>query len=468
MILDSELVQELNHRAIQVVVFSPAADDPALTSRTEAGTFEAENADFRVSKLTHGQVAEFRRYFREPMRDNAALWSRHLYNQNSPKLWIRWRARVMLALHDISFRSRIVQSAFAALDRFFHRSNTIRKQLQEMEPDLVVATYPVSSFETTCLLEARRLGVPVVGHLLSWDNITCKGRFVLTPKHFITWGPIMNEELDEFYGIDDQHAYPCGVPHFDAHLKLVDGARQEEVLADLQLDPAKPYLFFGMSSPMFAPREIDIVEWLADQVNSNQFGPDMQLVVRPHPQNVTGFMADVSWLPRLEQIRSPRVALNMPELSGGSLSWGMKQHDLSVLVNLMAGCSVCLNSGSTLSIDALMHRKPVVLTFFDADEQLPWWQSARRIKEFPHYRKLLETGGVQPVHSFPEVAAWIQAYVQDPELHSESRRSAISRECGSVDGQAAVRVAAGLESILDLERSKQKQATSHCDAVKNS
>jgi len=95
-----------------------------------------------------------------------------------------------------------------------------------------------------------------------------------------------------------------------------------------------------------------------------------------------------------------------------------------------------------------MHRKPVIVTFFDADEELPWWQSARRIQDFPHYRKLLQTGGITPVRSSAELQANIHRYLDDPAENQTSRDLALEQECGRPDGQASARVAEALCRLL--------------------
>ena len=64
---------------------------------------------------------------------------------------------------------------------------------------------------------------------------------------------------------------------------------------------SNPYLFFAMSSPYFAPREIDIVEKIATWVEENTW-PGLNFIVRPHPQNVIGYLADLNWLPRLKNV----------------------------------------------------------------------------------------------------------------------------------------------------------------------
>ncbi len=446
MVLHSDLVPQLVDAGIDTMVLAPQSAKGSL------GKFAREHLSITTVPLEKSRIrmslGDARRYLREPIRENAALWSRHLYFANGMAgTYAKYRARLNYFAHRVLFRSRWAHRIFDAFDRSRHRSKLIRAKLAELKPDLVVATYPVTSFEVAALLEAQKIGISTVGHLLSWDNITCKGRFPAVPQHFISWGPIMTAELKEHYGIEDDHIYECGVPHFDAHKQLVDRAQQQSTLLDLGLDPAKPFLFFGMSAPIFAPHEIDVVEWLAKRIVENRFGFEMQLVIRPHPQNVSGNMADTTWLPRLQAVVGPRIGLNLPLLSEGGLDWDMQQDDLKILVNLLAGCSVSLNSGSTLSIDALAHDKPVIVTLFDADQKLPWWKSARRIREYPHYKKLLALGGVSAVSSFAELETEILAYIADPAKRSSRRLETIAAECHAIDGRSSKRVAEALRDI---------------------
>ncbi len=62
-------------------------------------------------------------------------------------------------------------------------------------------------------------------------------------------------------------------------------------------------------APDYPARESDIVTWLAEQIRSDRFGPDMQLLVRPHPQNVEHVGVD-NWMDNLPQIAGPRVSIN--------------------------------------------------------------------------------------------------------------------------------------------------------------
>jgi hypothetical protein len=304
------------------------------------------------------------------------------------------------------------------------------------------------------LLEAQRAAIPTIGQLLSWDNITSKGRFTVVPDYYISWGPIMSAELQEYYQIKSENIIETGPAHFDAHVTRVNKTHIRAAIAQLGLNADKPYLFFGMSSPYFSPYEIELVEWLARAVESNRFGPDMQLVVRPHPQNVQGYLADTAWLPRLDVLSSDRVAIDYPLLEDSSLAWDMNEQDLPKLANLLAGCAISLNSGSTLAIDSILHDKPVVLPIFDAGHKPPWWQGTERSLYYIHMIKLIELGGVRVVRSFEEMEQWIKAYLADPGLDRAGREITRRRETGPADGLASERVADALAHYLKRSRKK--------------
>ena len=162
-------------------------------------------------------------------------------------------------------------------------------------------------------------------------------------------------------------------------------------------------------------------------------------------------MADRSWLPRLDALRGNRVGVDIPGLESSRLRWNMRRDDLPRLSNLLAGCSICLNSGSTLSIDAIVHDRPVILTAFDAGKDLPWFLSARRVLDYRHLSKLVSLGGVRVAHGFDGLATSIRAYLDDPNLDTMGRSRTREAQCGPCDGRASARVAAALASILEAD-----------------
>jgi hypothetical protein len=203
-----------------------------------------------------------------------------------------------------------------------------------------------------------------------------------------------------------------------------------------------------MSAQRFSPHEIDIVEGLAKAIEDNQFGGKAQLIIRPHPQNVQGNMASQSWLKRLRALKSKRVAIDSPRLLESNLRWSLQQNDMTYLAKLLAGCSICLNSGSTISIEALLLDKPVIITSFDADFKLPYWKSARRLIDYTHLAKVIAMGGITIARSFEELFQWIPTYLDHPGHLQQERQYTAQQECYQLDGKATERSVAAIGATL--------------------
>ena len=449
MILQSEVIPALKREGFSVAVIAPNADEEGM-KKTAVSLGIAVYKAPPLASFMASEYAVLRSYFFEDIRHNPALWSKHIRRLKiregrNPWRWIS--PYVYYWIHLLTQRFPIIRKLFQKFEHHLLFNTEAAGLLDKINPRLVISTYPINFSEATFTRIARRQGRKTALELLSWDNITSKGHFPTLADYFLSWGPVMTQEVKEYYGFPDKHIFEVGVPHFDKHINIPTPPANAEYLHSLALDPKKPYLFFGMSAPVFCPHEIDIVEWIAQEVNKGTFG-DIQLLVRLHPQNVQGHMADNTWLLRLEKMQSARVAVDYPILEQSQLAWDMDQHDLLKLVNLIAGCAVSLNSGSTLAIESLIHNKPVILTYFDAGFDVPWYRSVIRGSNYIHMKKFIELSGAKVTHSFDQLQSQIQYALENPSSDTEKRAFALRQECGICDGKASFRVAEALAKIL--------------------
>ncbi|PHN08601.1 glycosyltransferase family protein [Flavilitoribacter nigricans] len=451
MLLQTGLIRQLAQGGKRVAIITPDPEDENLALFREAENVEIYGNDEKIGLWGDDYLFK-RKYFLEDIRKNPALWEKHIYEIfYSPSIhpWRRVRAFYYYAIHKLIPYFPSIRERFIRNEHRYLKSRRTSELLTRIDPELVVATYPVNFLEAKILYAARAAGIRTLLHLLSWDNITSKGKFPMMADHYIAWGNIMRDEFLEHYDIPPERIHICGVPHFDQHVAVREQPDYDHLLRDLGLDPGKPYLFFAMSSPRFAPREIDIIEGLSERIEKGAFGEELQLIVRPHPQNVQGFMADPTWIGRLQALASDRIAVDFPRLNKSRLRWSMQQQDMDRLSNLLAGCRVCLNSGSTVSIDALMLNKPVILTSFDAGFRVNYWRSARRLVDYTHLRKFVALGGARVVRSTAELDEAITGYLQDPDHDLAIRRHALTEECFTDDGQSTQRVLRVVRAILN-------------------
>ncbi|MFT5640028.1 MAG: hypothetical protein ACI9A7_000123 [Cyclobacteriaceae bacterium] len=450
MLLQTGLIIKLVDQGLTIALIVPDEKDENLLALSYSDKIKLIEWKSR-STIWDDDYLHKRMYFLEDIKRNKALMEKFyngLFYSDSKHPWKRIRPLYYYTIYKLIKFFPSIRQHFLNRESEHLYSSEANAILSEINPKLLVSTYPVSIIEAKMLAAAKTANIPTLLHLLSWDNITAKGKFPVLPDNFIVWGEIMKMELQEYYQIKEKEISICGVPHFDEHIEVSNNGNCHLLVKDLGLDAELPYLFFAMSSPRFAPREIDIVEWLAAAVRNNVFGQKMQLIVRPHPQNVKEFTSKKSWLQRLNTLSGQRIAIDYPQLNESKIRWSMKKEDMQNLAKLISGCVLCLNSGSTVSIDALMHGKPVVITAFDGDSKLSYWNSARRLIDYTHLAKYIAAGGADVANSYDSLTHIIQAYIDDPQLNNAKRRQALLSECYRDDGKSTERVVSSLIAVL--------------------
>ncbi len=456
MILQTGLVKKLADRGRRVAIVAPDPRDENLVQIAKHPNVLVFDSEIKQT-IWDDDYGFKRMYYLEDMKSNPVFWEKHLYSilySKSKHPWKRVRPFYYYLIFTLIKFFPIIRRKFKEKESKYLESAVVDQVLSKISPDILVSTYPINFIESKFLFAAQKKNIHTVIHLLSWDNVTSKGIFPVIPNQFIAWGPIMRDEIMEYYGVSRDDVFVTGVPHFDQHFKYKKRANQDILLPSLNLDPQKPYLVFAMSSPRFTPYEIEIVEHLANKLRDDLSG-DLQMIVRPHPQNVQGSLADKSWINRLKRLENDKVRVDFPQLSKSNVRWSMKSEDMERLSQLLSGCTMCINSGSTVSIDALLFDKPVVLTPFDADRKLNYWKSARRLIDYTHQKKFIALGGVSVANSFEVLYDLIDRYRGNPNYKQAERSFALAQECANTDGTATENVLDVMEAII-IERNQEE------------
>jgi hypothetical protein len=441
MMIRSGVAKGLTMRGARVTAITPNADESYFQQECQQ-----ENVTVRQQPKSAKRIANwfraYRPYFLDDVMNNPALKSKHLSRFENHRIIGSYMATFNKTLARLpSFRSLM-----RAIEPRVNQSKEVLDLLRGLNPDLLVLPNPFGTEETLYLLHARQLGIPTVCQMLSWDNITTKGTPLLMPSYFISWGPIMTMEIVDSYHFPRERIYECGVPHFDVYSLKNQFIPRATLLQELKLPPDHPYLFYGMVAKIFCPNELEILTWLADQVNKNGFVKPCSLVIRPHPQTISGpWASNARELQKLKTLLGPRVALDIPSVLSQQLAWDLPKSDTTRLASLLGGCAMCLNAGSTLCLDACMLDRPVITIAFDGDEDLPYEKSARRALDYIHIAKLLALDGIRIARSYSELKKHINGYLYGPSLDQKSRLLSATQECGRPDGHSAERV---VETLL--------------------
>ncbi|MBK8955151.1 MAG: hypothetical protein IPM34_06295 [Saprospiraceae bacterium] len=440
--MQTNLLGRLAERGHAVYLISPDEKDPVMKSycmEQHISLLRFQSRRF----LWKTNYSLYRTYFLEDVRSNPALLEKHhyeVYRMKSRYFLLKYIPRVLMLIHGLFKKFSMLRNLYQKLEQFLLRDRSAINSIRQIAPDLVISTYPANIHEGVFLQNAKNLGIRTAIHLLSWDNITSKGRFYARADFFMAWGPLMKEELLQYYPLEPQQIYECGVPHFDLHHQIQSDPDRWRLIRETGINPEKPYLLFGMSSPRFVPYEIEIVEMLSALIEDQYFGPDLQMLVRPHPQNMQGGMADPSWLPRLQKLESKRIRIFYPLMVDSKMPWSMQTADMQKLAAVISGCLVCINSCSTLSIDALMAGKSNIAPMFDGKHHPPAWKSAKRLLEYIHIKKLVQNHGIEVACNENELNQLITEILKDPNSKYNKAIQAKMAECGETYGQATENV----------------------------
>jgi hypothetical protein len=437
MMLRAGVPDKLITEGARITVISPNADEDYFKNECQVENFSLSQTP-PIRNRVAWRFRAYRPYFLDNVDQNPTLKSVHDYLfENKPMLGVG-----LLGINRTLARSGLFRRASRACERILNRSKHVKRLLRELKPDLLVLPNPFGTEETVYLLHALELDIPVVCQMLSWDNVTAKGTPLLMPDYFISWGPIMTQEIVSLYQFPREKVFECGVPHFDVYSRVDELIPRQRLLSKLNLSPDRPYIFYGTVASMLCPNELEILSWLVDRINTDGFAEPCSLIIRPHPQMLSGMYAsNGNELEELKALAGPRVALNIPPIVSERLAWDLQKDDMRHLASLLAGSAMCLNASSTLCLDACMLDRPVINIGFDGYQMLPYQKSARRVLDFVHMAKLLSLKGIRVARAFGELEQHINAYLRDPSLDRSGRLVSARQECGPADGQAADRVA---------------------------
>ncbi len=387
------------------------------------------------NSLLLSQRIVLRSYIYQNIRNNPALWEKHLRRVKSPKISFRRKLvnHFYLVLGDLTNCLPFLQRVYSMIEEKWYHDPNAARVIDNLNPKVLISMRPADDMEAVFLKAAKKKGICRISYILSWDNITSKGMFPEVSDFFFSWGPIMSKELQEYYGIDPNKIFTTGVTHFDIHYHIKRNFSPANLMKYINGAFDSPYMLFTMSDQYFCPNEIDIIEWLANEISSNSFGKDMKLVIRPHMHNLALDSRSENLKSRIFNLQSTRIIIDLPQVNNSLLTWYMEKSDMEKLSNLLAGASICLNSGSTIAIEAAIMNRPVILTLFDT-QKWPHWQSVKRIKNYVHLKKFIALNGATVVGSLEELESALRMYLADPNKHSVERQNAVFQECYRVDG----------------------------------
>jgi UDP-N-acetylglucosamine:LPS N-acetylglucosamine transferase len=280
------------------------------------------------------------------------------------------------------------------------------------------------------LLAARRLALPIVAHIASWDHTVGKGVIADFCDVYVVQNEAMREDLARYHGISPKRVVVTGWPQTDVYHQRRSRQDYEALVRSHGLDPALPLVVVMGNTPSNTPYEGAFVERLVRWWGEHGRGR-FSLLFRPHPR-------DRDWRERFT------AALEATGVGVQDASFT----DLEALATLLQHCDCVVANAGTILLEALVNDRPAVCVLYD--EGAPpgeSWAVKNVLGE--HYRELTRSSAFYRAESFDEVVQGIERALASPEELADER-ARVSREVvGEVDGRAAERVVDAIARVVD-------------------
>ena len=304
------------------------------------------------------------------------------------------------------------------------------RRLNSEQPAVVLANIQMHAV-VPFIVGARRVGLPLVGHVASWDHTVGKG---IVPPHlrrYIVQNDVMREDLVRYHGIDSDRIVVTGWPQTDVFHRKRPREEYERVVRALGLDPSRPVVLVMGNTPTNAPYEKRFVERLVAWWEETGAVSRFSLLFRPHPR-------DREWRERFAAaLFRDGAAVQEPSFT-----------DLETLAALLQHGECVVTNAGTILLDALVNDRFTVCVLYD--EGAPAGESwAVKNVSGEHYRQLMASDAFYRAERFEEVVAGIERGLAQPDELAQERARAAREVVGDVDGRAATRVVDAVVSAVD-------------------
>jgi hypothetical protein len=200
------------------------------------------------------------------------------------------------------------------------------------------------------------------------------------------------------------------------------------------------------------PEEHRTVEAVARIVQKLPMLPKPQVVVRTYIKGTSDEMKALAER-NLEDVIFPRVLWTERWLTP-------LFEDLSVYSGMLRHASLGINVASTVSLELLLFKKPVINLGFDPPgSKLPHSMRYERHLVFDHYRPVTESGAVMVARSEKELEEMIVRGLQSSPAQGPQALALLREMFGEMlDGQSGTRVA---RTLLDLATHAKESKAAH-------
>jgi len=419
------VVSRLLDQDFRVVVLTQYHDMPELFT-----DFAHEN--LILEPLYWNQKEKFRRIFKELYKGvvfNSTVYARYKYSIGTPKQ----PNQFFFPLRMIFFAPLRFIPGVKHFIRLLHSLiNPLRAHdylFEKYKPVLVFNT--AAGGDCGVLKSAKRHSVKTVDMPKSWDNLS-QALFPTKADFLIVWNNFMLDKAQEFQGYSTENIIVTGIPQFDFYAQKDGLLSREEFCKKHNLDPKKKIILYGSSGAQLFD-EARYVLLIREAMRRGELA-FANILVRPH----LGYRGDADRFTTLED--EGKVVVDKSDKQNHKLR---DHYDTSIdhvynLFNSLYHADVCVNSASTLSLDAVACGTEVVNFNFDAGPVSRKNNSIKRLFVSDYVRELMDADGTWLVKNKKEFIDALKGILEKGE--QKDSKKMINTFMYKTEGKSAERI----------------------------
>ena len=258
---------------------------------------------------------------------------------------------------------------------------TMRSFLAERDYDVVLNPgVPSGHYLDDLIIETRKINVPLIYIMNSWDNPSAGPFAAGKPDYFLAWGQQTVNHAQVYQGMSEGRVIAFGAAQFEVYKKPPCNTRAV-FCARHDIDPDQRIILYAGGS--LGTNEFEHLKLLEQEIAGGKYG-DTVIVYRPHPWggggNAGEQIVDHAWTHvRIES--TMRAYLDSLRADG----YHMTFPDCADTHDVLSSVDCVISPLSTILIEAAMHGKPIMCFLPLEDVSARHFQTVYRL---PHFRDL--------------------------------------------------------------------------------
>lgn len=402
-LFENGFLEMMNSKGVDIVLFTPAATVPSFVNQWKAKVKAIEYHPIYTLSRQEQKLLKIRNLIKDKFSFGINLWMKlenKLYKSNG-------HYESLLKKHNCSS---------------------------------LLLTHPTHSFEMPVYKAARKLGLPVLGILRSWDNIY-KG-LRLRPDHLTVWNPVNKEEAMRVMKLKEDQVHITGGSQFDPYFSdEVTQSIREDFCKEFNLDASKPIVTLAtLGSFIHAYDEHYLIDYLIECIEQNLIPKESQLIIRLHPTSKLEYME--------KYLAYPFIRLSYIDGYIPTIGWNMNLKQVKQVGKLMKHSDVVISPGSTITIETAIFNTPTIVPVFHHYQP----ESGVIIFNYhfeTHFKRLKEEKLVPFVYIKDELPTAINNALKNPNEYIKQSKQLADDYIHYYDGKSTERIAVLINKVVN-------------------